>query len=38
MDAFLDAIFGAEVAVEVDLGFGYDLEVGVDDDGCSIEC
>ncbi len=35
-DAFCDAIFGAEVAVEVDFCLGDDLEVGLDDDGWSI--
>lgn len=34
--ALADAILGAEVAVEVDLGLGDGLEVRVDDDGCGF--
>lgn len=34
VDALADAILGAEVAIEIDLGLADGLEVGVDDDGC----
>lgn len=37
LHALLDAIFGAEVAVEVDLGGGDDGEVGLDYDSCFSE-
>lgn len=34
LDTLLDAIFGAEVAVEVDLGGGNNREIGLDYDSC----
>jgi hypothetical protein len=34
VDALGDAILGAEVTIEVDLGLSDDLEVRSDDDGC----